>query len=675
MLSASRSLFTEAREGAVRFDLRGVAVVVVGALIGAAILVVGAGAAFGAPLSRPTVVDNCAAPVPGHFACYAQRRSDLGFTPATRFARGGGNAPMSAGAPYGYGPADLRSAYALPSTTAGAGQRVYIVDAYDDPSAAADLATYRSQYALPACTVGNGCLQKLNQNGATSPLPSPDPGWAGETSLDLDMVSAICPNCGITLIEANDASDNLFVAVRRATTLGAKFVSMSWGAGEGGYEPSLDSSYFLPSGVVYTASTGDGAYAAGVSYPATSPRVVAVGGTSLTRAGNARGWSEHVWGTDVYDGAGSGCSAVEAKPAFQSGIAGATCPRRADSDVSAVADPQTGVAVYQGYGGGGWAVYGGTSAASPIVASVFALAGQPGANDVAAGYLYAHAGELNDVTGGSNGSCSPAVLCVAGVGWDGPTGLGTPSGLAAFTASGAGPSNTISVTSPGAQRSVIGDAVNRPVAATDSAAGTLSYSASGLPAGLSIDPATGTISGTPSVAGRYPVVVSATDGASTGSAGFTWSVIASALSCTGQHLVNGGFETASGWSATSGVLRHGPRPRTGTGFALLDGYGRVHTDTLAQRVAIPAGCRAVLVYYLRVGTRETQRRVLDTLRLTVNGSLAQHFSNLDVNTGYRREAVDLTGWSGRSVVLKWTGVENGSQATSFLIDDASVTLS
>ena len=116
---------------------------------------------------------------------------------------------------------------------------------------------YRAQYGLPACTIGNGCFRKLNQNGQTAPLPAPDAGWAGEIALDLAMVSAVCPLCKITLIEAHDNGESLFVAVKRATTLGAKFVSLSWGGAEDGSEPSYDSSYFSPTGVVYTAASGD----------------------------------------------------------------------------------------------------------------------------------------------------------------------------------------------------------------------------------------------------------------------------------------------------------------------------------------------------------------------------------------------------------------------------------
>ncbi len=337
--------------------------------------------------------------------------------------------------PAGYGPSSLQSAYALPSSTAGSGQTVGIVDAYDDPNAESDLATYRSQYGLPACTTANGCFRKVNQNGASSPLPSGNTGWAGEISLDVDMVSAVCPNCHILLAEASSAYlTDLGTAVNTAVILGAKFVSNSYGAAESGSENSYDSSYFHHPGVAITASTGDSDYDGG-SYPATSAYVTAVGGTSLRTASNSRGWTETVWNTTSYtEGTGSGCSQDVAKPSFQSGI-NTGCSRRAEADVSAVADPATGVAVYQTYGGSGWMVYGGTSAASPIVASVYALAGTPGASDTPNAYPYAHTGSLNDVTSGSNGTCG-APLCTAGAGWDGPTGLGTPNGITAFTPGG-----------------------------------------------------------------------------------------------------------------------------------------------------------------------------------------------------------------------------------------------
>jgi subtilase family serine protease len=322
----------------------------------------------------------------------------------------------------GYGPADIQSAYKL-STTLGAGKTVAIVDAYDLPTAESDLATYRSQFGLPPCTTANGCFRKINQSGGTTP-PAANDGWGGEIALDLDMVSAACPQCKILLVEASSPTiANLGTAVNQAVSQGAVAVSNSYGGSESSSESSWDTSYYKHSGVAITASSGDSGY--GTSYPAASPYVVSVGGTSLTHASDARGWSESVW-----SGAGSGCSSYEAKPSFQTDSG---CSRRTIADVSAVADPQTGVAVYDSYGtGGGWNVYGGTSASSPIVASVFAQAAAPAAGAYPAQYLYASPGSLFDVTSGSNGSCSTAYLCHAGVGYDGPTGLGTPNGTGAF---------------------------------------------------------------------------------------------------------------------------------------------------------------------------------------------------------------------------------------------------
>jgi hypothetical protein len=358
---------------------------------------------------------------PGYVACQAERRTDIPVQPQMS----GAVSPRVA--PDGYGPADLASAYALPSSTGGVGQTVYIVDAYDAPNAESDLGVYRSRFGLPACTTANGCFRKLNQQGSTSPLPSANTGWAEEISLDLDMVSAVCPNCHITLIEANSAANgNMFAAVARANQLGARFVSMSWGGNDQGHTASEDAVNFAATGVVYTAASGDKGYAAGPIYPATSPRVVAVGGTSLTRSGTARGWSEEAW-----SGAGSGCSAGLTAPAWQAGVTpcGTT---KGTTDVSAVADPATGVAVFDDYQDPGWAVYGGTSAAAPIIAATYALAGTPDPSVNPAALLYRHAHSLNDVTSGSTGSCSMPSLCAAVAGWDGPTGLGTPEGLAAF---------------------------------------------------------------------------------------------------------------------------------------------------------------------------------------------------------------------------------------------------
>jgi hypothetical protein len=329
---------------------------------------------------------------------------------------------MPQAAPSGLGAADLRNAYALPSSSAGSGQTVAIVDAYDDPNAEADLATYRSQYGLPACTSASGCFKKVGQTGGSA-LPTPDPGWAEEESLDLDMVSAVCPNCHILLVEASQpTTHDLGTAVNTAIRLGAGYVSNSYGGSESPSDPASDSAFFNHPGVAITVAAGDSGY--GVMYPAASQYVTAVGGTTLSRASSARGWSETVW-----SGTGSGCSAYDAKPSWQHDTG---CSRRTVADVSAVADPGTGVAVYDTYRTGGWLVIGGTSASAPVIAGAYALAGPPPASSYPASLPYAHTGALNDIRDGGNGSCGPSYLCTAGTGYDGPSGLGTPGGAGAF---------------------------------------------------------------------------------------------------------------------------------------------------------------------------------------------------------------------------------------------------
>ncbi len=349
----------------------------------------------------------------------------------TRFARcdadlmtSSSGSPLATSGPSGYNPTDLLSAYALASAAAtnGTGQTVAIVDAYDDPNAESDLGVYRSQFGLAACTTANGCFRKVNQTGGTS-YPSANQGWAEEISLDLDMVSAICPNCHILLVEASSNSDaNLYRAENEAATLAATQISNSWSGGEYSGETSDSSTYFNHPSIAITAATGDSGYSAGTQFPASSQYVTAVGGTSLSKAsGTSRGWSETAW-----SGAGSGCSAYITKPSWQTDSG---CPKRTEADVSAVADPSTGVSVYDTYGDNGWLVFGGTSVATPIIASYYALVGT-GAGDDSAHYVYQHSTWLNDVTAGSTGSCSGSYLCTAETGYDGPTGLGTPNGAA-----------------------------------------------------------------------------------------------------------------------------------------------------------------------------------------------------------------------------------------------------
>ncbi len=603
----------------------------------------------------------------GVMSCLALARTDvqhhLGISP---------NA-----APSGYGPTDLQSAYALPSS-AGAGATVAIVDAQDDPNAESDLATYRSQYGLPACTTANGCFKKVDQNGGTN-YPTADSGWAGEISLDVDMVSAVCPQCHILLVEANSANmDDLGAAVNRAVTMGAKYVSNSYGGSEDSTDPSSDASYFNHPGVAITVSSGDSGY--GVEYPAASQYVTSVGGTSLSRASNTRGWSESVWGTSSGgEGAGSGCSAYDPKPSWQKDTG---CAKRTVADVSAVADPNTGLAVYDSYQATGWNVYGGTSASSPIIASVYALAGTPAANTVPASYPYAHTSSLNDVTTGANGSCSPAYLCKAAAGYDGPTGLGTPNGTAAFTG-GTSTGNTVSVTNPGNQSTQVNTAVSLQIHATDSDSGqSLTYSATGLPAGLSISGSTGLISGTPTAAGSSNVTVTAKDSTNaSGATSFTWNVSTSGGGCTASQLLgNPGFETGSAapWSATAGVVDNssGEAAHSGSWKAWLNGYGTTHTDSLSQSVTIPAGCHATLSYYLHIDTKETTTTTaFDKLTVTAGSATLASYSNLNKNTGFTQKSFDLSSYAGQTVTLKFNGVEDSSLATSFVIDDTAVDVS
>jgi subtilase family serine protease len=347
-----------------------------------------------------------------------------------------GLGPQIMAGPTGLGPTQIQSAYKLSGLRSG-GRTVAIVDAFDDPKAASDLATFRTQYGLPACTTANGCFKKVNQNGAASPLPSGDYGWAEEESLDLDAVSSACPDCHILLVEASSANtpDLDKAEDTAATSPGVVAVSNSWGGAEDSTITS-DDSHFNHAGVAITASSGDSGY--GVSWPASSQYTTGVGGTSLSTASGSRGWTEAAW-----SGAGSGCSAFEPKPSWQHDTG---CSKRTVADVSADADPNTGLGVYDTYdscgssslcdllielgvaqGLDGWAQVGGTSLSSPLIASVYALSGT-----TTPGYPYTHTASLFDVTSGSNGNCSPAYLCTAGPGYDGPTGLGTPNGAGAF---------------------------------------------------------------------------------------------------------------------------------------------------------------------------------------------------------------------------------------------------
>ena len=321
---------------------------------------------------------------------------------------------------FGLSPCDIQDAYRLPSATAGTGKSIAIVDAFDDPNAESDLAVYRTAYGLPPCTSANGCFQKLNQRGSPGAYPAADPGWAVEISLDLDMVSAACPRCRITLVESdNDSFASILAAETVAIGTRPAAVSNSFGGPEDPNQVNLDRT-FSSKNVAIVAASGDGGY--GLSYPASSPNVVAVGGTNLLAdSSSARGWTEIAW-----NGAGSGCSAYEAKPAWQNDPG---CTKRTVADVSAIAG-SPGLAVYDSYGGvPGWITVQGTSASTPIVASIYGLAPTVGSPR----NLWGNPGSLFDVVSGSNGTCAGSYLCTAQAGFDGPTGNGSPCGTGAFS--------------------------------------------------------------------------------------------------------------------------------------------------------------------------------------------------------------------------------------------------
>ncbi len=382
-----------------------------------------------------------------------------------------------------YGPAQLRAAYGLEGARPPVAQQtIALVNAFDDPTIEHDLQVFDEQFGLPACTTANGCFTKVRRTGATT-----EPGWDQEIATDVEVSHGLCPSCRILLVEASSNADSaLEEAEAQAERLGATEISNSWGGPRQDITAAEDDDGpFNDPGVVIAASAGDDGYlnwgfeeddALGyVDYPAASPHVVAVGGTRL-RLSESGAWKEEtVW--NGYGATGGGCSTIFTAPAWQqrtSDWSSVGCgTRRAVADVSADADPYTGVAVYDSTpvkekGGGeysGWVTIGGTSVASPIIASTFALAGGAGKDEAGqavapARTLYENLatdpGALHDVVSGSNGvcskgfsdtgeaglsdcspaeasrSCSATAICLARSGYDGPSGVGTPYGLAAF---------------------------------------------------------------------------------------------------------------------------------------------------------------------------------------------------------------------------------------------------
>ena len=429
----------------------------VGALLAALALTVAFGvgtaaaSATTAASSSSSVHRACGVPPPGAAACTALRLASVARA-AAPFASPAGTQFLT--------PQDLHSAYSLPSETPfSSSQTVAVIDAFDDPTAEADLGVYDETFGLPACTSANGCFRKLNEHGQASPLPPQEGEWASEISIDVQMARAICQNCHVLLVEASSEEfSDLGAAVNAAVKAGATEVSNSYGGPE---EPALASlfselnaSYYEHSGVVITASSGDCGYLnegcpgrlAAADFPAASPGVVAVGGTTLSKR-------KEVWSSTAWDGAAAAAARSSpprpGRPAYRNSRPPAAEPSDRVADVAAIANPSTGVEIYDSTPESpgaptGWGVWGGTSAASPIVAAEFALAG--GSHGVAfpAATLYSHLGDsedLYDVVSGSNGLCGTSTACQAAVGYDGPTGVGSPIGLGAFASAGS-PVNT-----------------------------------------------------------------------------------------------------------------------------------------------------------------------------------------------------------------------------------------
>ena len=502
--------------------------------------------------------------------CLAQRRVPDAEQPAFNSSPAGG-----------YFPADMQSAYNLTfaASNGGTGRRVYLIEAGDGPNLEADLATYRNQFGLPSCTRGNGCLQILNQSGQASPLPPVDANWEVETSLDMDAVSAVCPLCSITIMEASPGGLDT-TAKFAAQNLGARIESLSFGGGEFGGEASAFANYYSQPGVVYVVASGDVSY--GPGYPKDGPNVIAAGATRLVRDGSARGWTETSWAAS-----GSGCSTQIPQPSWQAGLTG--CSMRADADVSADGDPGTGLAVYDSYQANGWGVVGGTSMSAPLIAGMYALAGYAPTSETVGQQLYsAPAGSLYDVTSGSTGSCPTFKWCNAGPGWDGPTGLGTPLGVSALR-----PPGTLTITNPGSQTNN-GTPISIQITSNDSNSEPVSYTATGLPPGLTISN-TGTISGTPNLGGVYSVTVTGTDiiGYSN-NVSFTWTVnLNVSVSVTGTQTYGGSATFSSSTDrtnvTTSGATCTGLTGGTPISASLPAGSYTIDGSTCSGAILTPAG--------------------------------------------------------------------------------------
>jgi kumamolisin len=607
------------------------------------------------------------------------------------------SAPLSkvtpkAGSPVGgFSPTQYDGAYKF-SSVGEDGTGVTVALWEFDGYKTSDLTAYNSYYGLsgPAATT-------VSVDGANYDS-SPGDGEP-EVELDSEIVRGVAPKASQLVYEApNSDAGQIDMANAIATQDRVSVVSISWGECEAESTASTLTStdnalsQAVAEGIsVYSASGDSGSKdcqsgATGVDYPASSPYVTGVGGTTLSLSGN--NWSsETAWtGSGSAGGSGGGVSSTYARPSWQTG----TNAKRTVPDVSADANPSTGYAVYSG---GGWDEYGGTSCAAPMWAGFTALVNEKAAaaGKANVGFMApkvypiltsGYATNFHDITSGNNGGFS------AGTGYDEVTGIGTPIGDALATTlvgSGGGTGgNTVTVTNPGSQSTTTGSSVSLQISATDSAGAALTYSATGLPTGLSISSA-GLITGTASTAGTFSTTVTAKDSTNaSGSASFTWTVSTSGGgggTCTGNKLGNPGFESGNTvWTASTDVIgqnaSQGEATHGGTWNAWLDGYGTTHTDTVSQSVTIPAGCTATFSFYLHIDTAETSKSTAYDKLTVKNGSTTlATYSNLNAASGYAQKSFNVSSSAGKSVTLTFTGTEDSSLQTSFVLDDTAVTLS
>ncbi len=375
----------------------------------------------------------------GSTRCFAHVVTDSHGTPATA------PAPPSSW----YGPAQFHGGYSLPTASLSTSvQTIAIVDAYNDPTVTEDLRAYDEAYGLtspfPPCaipTAAEPCFAKVNQKGEARNYPKTNSGWALEIALDVETAHEICQNCKVVLVEASSNSiANLDTAEDTAYGLSATEISNSWGTeSESSGEVTQNEAHFNHPPVAITVASGDNGYNK-FGFPAASNTVIAAGGTTLNVNGVANAYGPYGWSSEAaWSGSGSGCSLYFGAKLWQTGALNwglTSCEsKRGVADVAADADPNTGAAVYDTtkyFGTSGWFHVGGTSLASPLIAGVYALAGNAGNASYPASIPYANTTHLHDIAEGpSTGSCS-TTACKAGTGYDGPTGVGTPNGIGGF---------------------------------------------------------------------------------------------------------------------------------------------------------------------------------------------------------------------------------------------------